>query len=255
MVALREYKDRLDRLSKQVMKLERQYEKKRPLINLLDNMVKLGALYQNRKKSLRRSQTILETKTQPREQLQFLRDAQERNILKDERQYWTENNPNQRDLQQKVNKLFKLEQAIQNESNMLHDFQKNKLNIKGKLNELNNVSNNKIMSTAALFDQQMKKDYLEQELSGVHDHMATKSRVSVDQSTISFDLVANSSFNFSRFRNWNEKYREIYVWKMNCWRSNRNSKSVMHRKWVTLKLDPVVSSPTSCPQVPSYSIN
>lgn len=160
------------------MKLERQYEKKRPLINLLDNMVKLGALYQNRKKSLRRSQSILDARAQSREQLHFLRDAQERNILKDERQYWTDGNPNQRDLQQKVNKLFKLEQVIQNESNILHDYQKNKLNIKSKLNELNNGSSNKFLSTAALFDQQMKKEYLEQELSGVHDHMATKSRVS-----------------------------------------------------------------------------
>lgn len=175
---MREYKDRLDRLSKQVIKLERQYEKKRPLINLLDNMVKLGALYKNRNKPVRRSQsTCLDAQIQSRDQLQFIRDTQERNILKDELQYWSTTNSNQRDLQDKVNKLFKLEQAIQKESNVLHDFQKNKVNIKGQLDEFNHGSINKI-SSSSLLEQKLKKEFLEQELSGVHDHMATKSRVS-----------------------------------------------------------------------------
>lgn len=175
---MREYKDRLDRLSKQVIKLERQYEKKRPLINLLDNMVKLGALYKNRNKPVRRSHsTFLDAQIQSRDQLQFLRDTQERNILKDELQYWSSTNSNQRDLQDKVNKLFKLEQAIQKESNVLHDFQKNKKNIKGQLDEFNHGSINKV-SSSSLLEQKMKKEFLEQELSGVHDHMATKSRVS-----------------------------------------------------------------------------
>lgn len=178
-VILREYKDRLDRLSKQVIKLERQYEKKRPLINLLDNMVKLGALYKNHNKPIRRSQsTYLGTQMQSRDQLQFIRDTQERNMLKDELQYWSSTNSNQRDLQDKVNKLFKLEQAIQKESNILHDFQKNKINIKGQLDEFNQGTINTILASSSAMDQKMKKEFLEQELSGVHDHMATKSRVS-----------------------------------------------------------------------------
>lgn len=98
-MVLREYKDRLDRLSKQVVKLEREYEKKRPLINLLDNMVKLGALYRNRDNSMRRSQMILTTQNHTRDQLQYLHETQERNMLKDESKYWLGANPNQRDLQ------------------------------------------------------------------------------------------------------------------------------------------------------------
>lgn len=36
---------RLEILKEQMNKLEKQYEKNKPLVNLVDNMVKLGALY------------------------------------------------------------------------------------------------------------------------------------------------------------------------------------------------------------------
>lgn len=221
MTILREYKDRLDRLSKQVIKLERQYEKKRPLINLLDNMVKLGALYKNRNKPVRRSQTFLEAQMQSRDQLQFMRDTQERNMLKDEMQYWNGLNPNQHDLQDKVNKLYTLEQVIQKDSNLLHDFQKNKINIKGQLEKLNGSSLNKYLQSTQFLDHNMKRECLEQELSGIHDHMATKSRVRDNQRQLTADKILLMVF-FSSIhyycRSWKGKYRAIYVWKMSCWR-------------------------------------
>lgn len=215
-VILREYKDRLDRLSKQVVKLERQYEKKRPLINLLDNMVKLGALYKNRSKPTRRSQTFLEAQIQSRDQLQFIRDTQERNQLKEEMQYWNGVTPNQHDLQDKVNKLYSLEQVIQNDSNALHDFQKNKINIKGQLDVLNGGGPlNKYAAPAQLLEHNVKKERLEQELSGVHDHMATKSRVSYDLKCCAVAVTTHQfqwSFDFVFLLNcrcWNERYPEI----------------------------------------------
>lgn len=88
---------RLDYLKQHLLDLERQYEKSKPLVNLVDNMVKLGSLYRNDANGRAQPATM--------DRLEFNQRMQERQMLQEEQKQWDRLSPNQTELQvmQKLN--------------------------------------------------------------------------------------------------------------------------------------------------------
>lgn len=86
---------RLEALKKQLAELEKQYEKEKPLINLVDNMVKLGTLYRGapgqKKSQVSESATL--------DRLEFNQRIQERRLLQEEQRQWDRLSPNHSELQ------------------------------------------------------------------------------------------------------------------------------------------------------------
>lgn len=86
----------MDSLKQHLVDLEKQYEKSKPLVNLVDNMVKLGSLYRNGSAQNIRAAPA-ETVTLDR--LEFNQRMQERRLLQDERKHWDRLSPNHNELQ------------------------------------------------------------------------------------------------------------------------------------------------------------
>lgn len=94
--------NRLDKLTQNVNKLERQLEKNKPLINLVDNMVKLGALYRTGNTPLRNHMNLSMSNMAnvvDANRSEFSHRVQERKLLQDDRRLWNQLNPNQAELQ------------------------------------------------------------------------------------------------------------------------------------------------------------
>ncbi|KAL1448103.1 hypothetical protein WDU94_001896 [Cyamophila willieti] len=92
-----EHLQKLEELKRHLLELEKQYEKGKPLVNLVDNMVKLGSLY--------RAGTPLQANgyNPPppllRERLEFNHKVQEQRLLAEERKDWDRLSPNHNQLQ------------------------------------------------------------------------------------------------------------------------------------------------------------
>ncbi|XP_026677396.1 uncharacterized protein LOC103506577 [Diaphorina citri] len=101
-----EHLQKLEELKRHLVELEKQYEKGKPLVNLVDNMVKLGSLY--------RAGTPLQSNgyNPPppllRERLEFNHKVQEQRLLAEERKDWDRLSPNHNQLQAKVEQLYRL---------------------------------------------------------------------------------------------------------------------------------------------------
>ena len=87
---------RLETLKQQLVDLEKQYEKSKPLVNLVDNMVKLGTLYRGPPGS---SNHQISPETQTLDRLEFNQRVQERRLLQEERKHWDRLSPNHTELQ------------------------------------------------------------------------------------------------------------------------------------------------------------
>lgn len=81
------------------MDLEKQYEKSKPLVNLVDNMVKLGGLYRNGQSEYRK-----DGETVTLDRYEFNQRMQEKKFLQEERKQWDRVSPNHLEL--KVNYIF-----------------------------------------------------------------------------------------------------------------------------------------------------
>lgn len=81
----------MDYLKQHLLDLERQYEKSKPLVNLVDNMVKLGSLYRNDANARVQPATL--------DRMEFNQRMQERQMLQEEQQQWDRLSPNQAELQ------------------------------------------------------------------------------------------------------------------------------------------------------------
>lgn len=79
--------------------MERQYEKSKPLVNLVDNMVKLGSLYRNDAQQQRTQQTNQRTEAAALDRLEFNHRIQERRMLQEEQKQWNRLSPNHTELQ------------------------------------------------------------------------------------------------------------------------------------------------------------
>lgn len=82
-------------LREKVNKIEKQYEKDRPLVNLVDNMVKLGALY--RTESNRYNVNTVSS-CDNINRLHTNQRIQEQRSVADDRQRWIKVNPHQIEL-------------------------------------------------------------------------------------------------------------------------------------------------------------
>lgn len=93
---------RLEALKKQLCELEKQYEKEKPLINLVDNMVKLGTLYRGapgKGKSKSSSGSLHASESATLDRLEFNQRIQERRLLQEEQRQWDRLSPNHTELQ------------------------------------------------------------------------------------------------------------------------------------------------------------
>lgn len=82
----------LEKLKHQLSELEKQYEKSKPLVNLVDNMVKLGSLYRGGSHRYPSETTTLD-------RLEFNQRIQERRLMQEEQRQWERMSPNQTELQ------------------------------------------------------------------------------------------------------------------------------------------------------------
>ncbi|XP_014218075.1 uncharacterized protein LOC106646546, partial [Copidosoma floridanum] len=163
------------------------YEKGKPLVNLVDNMVKLGSLYNcNRANgmscnSLPGSRYDFtpdnSAREQHRDRLEFNQRVQEQRLLAEERRDWDRLSPDHGQLQAKVQQLYKLDQLLQEESGTLHSLQQNKELLEkalgGLRHKMQGCSRNNPAEAERYREQQL---LLERELSRVRLHLAHNSK-------------------------------------------------------------------------------
>ncbi|KAG8224156.1 hypothetical protein J437_LFUL005540 [Ladona fulva] len=128
-----EHLKKLEELKKHLLELEKQYEKGKPLINLVDNMVKLGSLYrgntdaQGRIKTWRGTGGEVNAGPSPaKDRLQFNQRVQEQRLLAEERRDWSRLSPDHGELQAKVQQLYRLDRLLQEESVTIQSLQQDK---------------------------------------------------------------------------------------------------------------------------------
>ncbi|XP_070142479.1 uncharacterized protein kmr isoform X5 [Drosophila kikkawai] len=159
---------RLDYLKQHLLDLERHYEKSKPLVNLVDNMVKLGSLYRNDANGRVQPVTI--------ERLEFNQRMQERHMLQEEQQQWERLSPNQAELQAKVRELYQLDQLLQEESGTLQSLQRDKEDLERALGGLRARIHDSNATPMALEAAKKQQHILERELSRVHQLLAENSK-------------------------------------------------------------------------------
>ncbi|XP_058789278.1 uncharacterized protein LOC131663141 isoform X10 [Phymastichus coffea] len=178
---------KLEELKKHLMDLEKQYEKGKPLVNLVDNMVKLGSLYNCNKTNGISSSASLSgsqydilpgTARDHRDRLEFNQRIQEQRLLAEERRDWDRLSPDHGQLQAKVQQLYKLDQLLQEESGTLHSLQQNKELLEkalgGLRHKMQDCSRNNPAEAERYREQQL---LLERELSRVRLLLAHNSKV------------------------------------------------------------------------------
>ncbi|XP_050433656.1 uncharacterized protein LOC126841310 isoform X2 [Adelges cooleyi] len=164
---------RLDDLKNHLLDLEKQYEKGKPLVNLVDNMVKLGSLYQAG--SALENPYGLSTPTILKERLEFNDKVQEKRLLEEESKEWLRIKPNINDLQEKVDRLYDLDQLMQEESGNLQHLRQDKELLEKALGGLRH----KMQGTHNPADEERyrrQQHVLERELSAVRSVLANNSK-------------------------------------------------------------------------------
>ncbi|XP_063704263.1 myosin-13 isoform X2 [Culicoides brevitarsis] len=157
---------KLHHLKSQLSDLERKYEESKPLVNLVDNMVKLGSLYNKNSDGQVISSNIIEQNQR----------EQERRMFADEKQQWDRISPNPVELQNKVKQLDDLDQLLHEESSTLQTLQKNKEGIERAISGLQCQLQNNNTSNGALEAAKKQQQVLEEELSHVHKLLAENSK-------------------------------------------------------------------------------
>ncbi|XP_067619528.1 uncharacterized protein kmr isoform X3 [Eurosta solidaginis] len=164
---------RLDYLKQHLLDLERQYEKSKPLVNLVDNMVKLGSLYRNNEMNGRQPQR---NEAVTLDRLEFNQRLQERRLLQEEQKQWDRLSPNHSELQSKVNQLYQLDQLLQEESGTLQNLQRDKEELERALGGLRTRIQDTSGPPMALEAAKKQQHMLERELSRVHQLLAENSK-------------------------------------------------------------------------------
>jgi valyl-tRNA synthetase len=176
-------------LKHQLSELEKQYEKSKPLVNLVDNMVKLGSLYRGGSHPYPSETTTLD-------RLEFNQRIQERRLMQEEQRQWERMSPNQTELQvrvlleldsgarhnfnhvqTKVQQLYKLDQALQEESGTLQNLQRDKEDLERALFGLRSKLQNENAPSMVVEAARRQQHALEMELSRVHQLLAENSKV------------------------------------------------------------------------------
>ncbi|XP_039302148.1 uncharacterized protein LOC105199142 isoform X3 [Solenopsis invicta] len=173
---------KLDELKRHLMDLEKQYEKSKPLVNLVDNMVKLGSLYNrntaNGTSSVSGSRHDLmhENARDHRDRLEFNQRVQEQRLLAEERRDWDRLSPDHGQLQAKVQQLYKLDRLLQEESGTLHSLQQDKEILEKALGGLRHKLQGSRSNLAEAERYRKQQLLLERELSRVRILLAHNSK-------------------------------------------------------------------------------
>ncbi|XP_043523299.1 uncharacterized protein LOC122535651 [Frieseomelitta varia] len=172
---------KLEELKKHLMDLEKQYEKGKPLVNLVDNMVKLGSLYNrntaNGTNSVSGSRHDLAHDNSRDHRLEFNQKVQEQRLLAEERRDWDRLSPDHGQLQAKVQQLYKLDRLLQEESGTLHSLQQDKEILEKALGGLRHKLQGSRSNLAEAERYRKQQLLLEKELSRVRVLLAHNSKV------------------------------------------------------------------------------
>lgn len=139
------------------------------MVNLVDNMVKLGSLY--RVPTDRHAHGI-----NLRNKLDFNQQIQERRLLTEEKRDWDRVNPDHFHFQEKVQQLYQLDRLIQEESGTLQSLQQDKEDIEQALGGLRRRFNKGLNDPAEIEHARQQQIMLENELSRVHLMLAQNSK-------------------------------------------------------------------------------
>lgn len=159
-------------------------------MNLVDNMVKLGSLYRGGNHRYPNETTTLD-------RLEFNQRIQERRLIQEEQRQWERMSPNQTELQvefhpqfglkshfnfasnpqTKVQQLYKLDQALQEESGTLQNLQRDKEDLERALFGLRSKLQNENAPSMVVEAARRQQHALEMELSRVHQLLAENSKV------------------------------------------------------------------------------
>nr|XP_034196114.1 uncharacterized protein LOC117611843 isoform X4 [Osmia lignaria] len=171
---------KLEELKKHLMDLEKQYEKGKPLVNLVDNMVKLGSLYNrntaNGTSSVSGSRHDLAHDNSRDHRLEFNQKVQEQRLLAEERRDWDRLSPDHGQLQAKVQQLYKLDRLLQEESGTLHSLQQDKEILEKALGGLRHKLQGSRSNLAEAERYRKQQLLLERELSRVRVLLAHNSK-------------------------------------------------------------------------------
>lgn len=153
-------------------------------------MVKLGSLYRGGNHRYPNETTTLD-------RLEFNQRIQERRLVQDEQRQWERMSPNQTELQvslhsslgslylfqliclsqSKVQQLYKLDQALQEESGTLQNLQRDKEDLEHALFGLRSKLQNENAPSMVVEAARRQQHALEMELSRVHQLLAENSKV------------------------------------------------------------------------------
>ncbi|XP_014483587.1 PREDICTED: uncharacterized protein LOC106749041 isoform X2 [Dinoponera quadriceps] len=174
---------KLEELKRHLMDLEKQYEKSKPLVNLVDNMVKLGSLYNRNTAngttsnvSGSRHDLMHENARDHRDRLEFNQRVQEQRLLAEERRDWDRLSPDHGQLQAKVQQLYKLDRLLQEESGTLHSLQQDKEILEKALGGLRHKLQGSRSNLAEAERYRKQQLLLERELSRVRVLLAHNSK-------------------------------------------------------------------------------
>lgn len=194
---------RLEAMKQQLIELEKQYEKEKPLINLVDNMVKLGSLYRGPMVA-GGSKQLQSPESATLDRLEFNQRMQERRLLQEEQRQWDRTSPNHVELQvratgqcvlsrgkqstlpthhissfqSKVQQLYQIDKLMQEESGTLQALQRDKENLEKALATLKTRILSREGNMPVPTDTARQQQHtLERELSRVHQLLAANSKV------------------------------------------------------------------------------
>lgn len=132
-------------------------------------MVKLGSLYRVPTDRSNYNSNI-------RDRIQFNQQIQERRLLSEEKRDWDRVNPNDFQLQDKVQQLYQLDRLIHEESKQLQNLQQDKEDIEHALGGLRRRLNKGLDDPAEIEHARQQQIILENELSRVHLMLAQNSK-------------------------------------------------------------------------------
>lgn len=172
---------RLASLNHHLHDLDKQYEMGKPLINLVDNMVKLGSLYRGGDSRLAAQQDPGQSRyyqTNGFDSLQFSRRIQERRIVAEDLQLQEHElaSADQSDLEGKVMQLYKLDKNLHQESLTIQSLQREKEMLERTLVNLQSKSHGANEGPVELERRKKQRRHLEHELSKLRAHLAVSAR-------------------------------------------------------------------------------
>ncbi|XP_059482898.1 uncharacterized protein LOC132201047 isoform X3 [Neocloeon triangulifer] len=183
-----EHLRRLEDLKRHLQEIEKQYEKGKPLVNLVDNMVKLGSMYRGSSiNSLPRNSAITPP---PMQRYDF--NLHDQRLMADDRRDWNRLSPPEHaELQAKMQQFYHMERQLQEQTLILQNLQQDKTLLQRALGGLRHKLATSTGAEADRFIHQQR--LLEREFSRVRHLLAMHSKkmedIVVDNARIEHDIM------------------------------------------------------------------